>query len=247
MRKMIATLALSLVAGALVTQPGHATETHNVMEATLFDAGKTPEVSTSYARKAATSRSALLLDTRTRLEFDAGHIPGALNIEAVTADRVRELAGGDLQKEIILYCNGPFCQASRRAADSLSAAGFTNVRRYQLGIPVWRALGGPVAVTAGGVRRIAGRDLTAVIIDLRPKSEFEKGSLAGAVNAPANLVASGVQKLPLPEDDFNTRVLLVAGTPQLARSIADSLGARPWHNVSYFDGDVSSLLATASR
>lgn len=242
MRKMIAPLALSFFALSIAAAPVRAADTQNVFEATLSDGGKTPEVSTAYARKAASSQSAILLDTRTQAEFDAGHIPGAVNVETVTPERVRELAKGDLKAEIILYCNGPFCQASRRAADALWAAGFSNVRRYQLGIPVWRALGGPVALTPNGVRRVVGKDMTAVIFDLRQKSDFQKGALRGAINVPADLIISGAQKLPLPEDDFNTRVLLVAGSAGQARAVADMLSTRPWHNVSYLDGDVSKLL-----
>ena len=42
----------------------------------------------------------------------------------------------------MLYCNGPYCGKSKRLSADLAAAGYTNVRRYQLGIPIWRALGG---------------------------------------------------------------------------------------------------------
>ena len=80
----------------------------------------------------------------------------------------------------MLYCNGPFCQASRRLGDQLAAAGFTNVRRYQLGIPVWRALGGPVQVELDGIARIFKRDMTAVYFDARPAAEFQKGTISGA-------------------------------------------------------------------
>ena len=43
------------------------------------------------------------------------------------------------QARVVLYCNGPFCQKSKRLAAELLEAGFTNVRRYQLGMPTWRA------------------------------------------------------------------------------------------------------------
>jgi rhodanese-related sulfurtransferase len=247
MKTHIVPIAASLFALACAVNASVAAEPQAIVDAIFADGGKTPEVSTAYARKAIASKSAVLLDTRSRLEFDAGHIPGAVNLVSLTPDSVREVVNGDLQKEIILYCNGPFCQASRRAADALQAAGFSNVRRYQLGMPVWRALGGTVAVTAGGVRRVAGRDMTAIIIDLRSRAEFDAGSVTGAINAPAELVAEGKQKLPLPEDDFNTRVILVSGSGQQARRIAESLTSRPWYNVSYLDGDAGALLATAAR
>src|SRR6185503_13823238 len=72
---------------------------------------------------------------------------------------------------IVLYCNGPFCGKSKRLADELLAAGFTNVRRYQLGIPVWRALGGVTEIEPAGLRRVLADDRTAVFIDTRDSLE----------------------------------------------------------------------------
>ncbi len=71
----------------------------------------------------------------------------------------------------------PIARPSRRLGENLAAAGFTNVRRYQLGIPVWRALGGPVEIELGGIKRIFKADQTAVYFDTRPATEFAKGSL----------------------------------------------------------------------
>src|SRR5512138_3541739 len=64
---------------------------------------------------------------------------------------VERLVGGDKGKALVLYCNGPFCQASKRISEQLVPAGFTNVRRYQLGIPIWRAVGGPTEVELEGI------------------------------------------------------------------------------------------------
>src|ERR1700704_1613818 len=110
---------------------------------------------------------------------------------------------------VVLYCNGPFCQASRQVSEQLVAAGFSNVRRYQLGIPIWRALGGPTEVELEGILRIYRVDQTAVFFDARSAEEFAKGSLPGAQNIPADKLASyGPLKAPLPRDDFITRIVL---------------------------------------
>jgi rhodanese-related sulfurtransferase len=218
----------------------------SIYHATLAEPNqKTQEVSTEEVRRMLVDGGAILLDTRTRAEYVAGHIPGARNVEgppsaAVTA--VEQLANGDKGKALVLYCNGPFCQASRRLSDQLVAAGFTNVRRYQLGIPIWRALGGPTEIELEGVLRIYGRDQTAVFLDARSAEEFARGSLPGAHNVPANELASGgLKKAPLPEDDFNTRIVLFGRDPGQARALADVLSKRPWHNVSYFSGSFETL------
>ena len=72
----------------------------------------------------------------------------------------------------MLYCDGPYCGQSKRLAEQLVAAGFTNVRRYQLGIPIWRALGGPTEIELEGIVRIFNVDLTALFIDARSVEEF---------------------------------------------------------------------------
>src|SRR5207249_9308237 len=143
-----------------VTMPGLAAA-QNVFQATLGEANqKTPEVSTEELRRILADGSAIVLDSRKRSEYTAGHIAGARNAapgpDAPPAEyvaAVERLLGGDRTKPLVLYCNGQFCQASRRLAEQLLAAGFTNVRRYQLGIPIWRALGGPVEIELDGILR----------------------------------------------------------------------------------------------
>ena len=152
-------------------------------------------------------------------------------------------SNGNKSAALVLYCNGPFCQASRRLAEQLLAAGFTNVSRYQLGIPVWRALGGPTAIEIGGITRIFGADRTAVFIDARSPTNLRKGSLPGAQNAACRGVIAAARRLPLPEDDFNRRIILFGRDAAQARQLAEFLSKRPWHNVSYFAGSFDQLAA----
>jgi rhodanese-related sulfurtransferase len=239
------TLLAVLIMGAGATNLASA-DTGGIHQATLAEPNqKTQEVSTEYVRRVLVDGSAILLDTRTRAEYAAGHIPGAQNLDSPPAQAVAaagQLVGGDKNRALVLYCNGPFCQASRRVSEQLLDAGFTNVRRYQLGIPVWRALGGPVAITVEGLLRIHGRDRTAVFLDARSAAEFAAGSLPGAHNVPADQLASGgLKKAPLPEDDFNTRIVLFGRDAAQARELAAAMSTRPWHNVSYLAGSFEAL------
>ena len=241
------TLSLIAFITALAAASGEIrAETISIFKATLAEENaKTGEVSTEQMRMIMDNNSAIILDTRSRAEFDAGHIPNARNLDAAPSAQlaaVEAVVNGDKTKALILYCNGPFCQASRRLGENLAAAGFTNVRRYQLGIPVWRALGGPVEIELGGIKRIFKADQTAVYFDTRPASEFAKGSLPGAINASADDVISGqLKKMALPEDDFNRRIVLFGANGAQARKLADFMGKRPWHNVSYFPGTYDAL------
>lgn len=239
----LAALASTL---ALAPLSGVSAQGGSIESATLAEEGaKTAEISTAQLRRILADTSAIVIDTRSKVEFEAGHIPGATNLDAPAAQRVvtvERLAGGDKTKSLVLYCNGPFCQASRRLGEQLAEAGFTNVRRYQLGMPVWRALGGPTVVELGGVMRIAAGDQLAVFIDARPSDAFAKGSLPRARSAPVADVLSGkLKKIQLPEDDFNRRIVLFGRDGAEARKLADYMAMRPWHNVMYFAGTFAEL------
>jgi rhodanese-related sulfurtransferase len=220
----------------------------NVLDATLSEPNlKTPDISTRDMRAVVSDGSSFILDSRSKPEFDAGHIPGAHHLAGATPDAVDKLVGGDKQKSIVLYCNGPYCQASRKLGDELATAAFTKVRRYQLGMPVWRAFGGPTAIEIDGVKRIVGADRTAVFIDVRPTEEFAKGTLPGAQNTPLVDAKAGKAKFVLPEDDFNRRVILFGASVDAARDAAEMLKERPWHNVMYVNADYSEIAKAVSQ
>jgi rhodanese-related sulfurtransferase len=237
---IIIVVAAGLAAGdALAQEP-------TIFQATVGETNqKTQEVSTEEMRQIVSDGSAIIVDARPHQEFVNGHIPNAKNpgvppAKAVAA--VEQLVGGDKSKALVLYCNGPFCEASRRMSAQLLDAGFTNVRRYQLGMPIWRALGGPTEVELEGVARIFKHDRTAILLDARSADEFAKGSLPGAYNLPPE-AAAHVKGSPMPLDDFNTRIVLFGRDATQARALADALSKRPWHNVAYFPGSFEKLSA----
>jgi rhodanese-related sulfurtransferase len=250
---MMAATALTLAVG--VAAAGNP----SIYQATTAEPNqKTPEVSTEELKHILADGRAVVLDSRTHAEFDAGHIPGAHPLDgpaAVQLATVERLAGGDKSKRLVLYCNGPYCGASKRVASQLVAAGFTNVQRYQLGMPVWRALGGPTEIGLDTIVRNFKNDRTVVYIDARPAAEFARGSLTGAHNMPIGeadailkkMAAGPVSDAPLPTDDFNRRVVLFGRDAAQARKLAEVLSKKPWHNVSYFAGSFETLAAAVAK
>ncbi|WP_146617928.1 rhodanese-like domain-containing protein, partial [Rhodoplanes serenus] len=86
-----------------------------------------------------------------------------------------------------------------------------------------------MAIEIGGIARIISADRTAVFLDGRPAADFARGSVAAAHNAPAEDLTSGaLKKLPLPDDNFNRRIVVFARDGVQARAMADVLGTRPW-------------------
>jgi rhodanese-related sulfurtransferase len=248
MRSGAAALAAAIM--TMIAIDAAAAQGSTIFQATIGEPNqKTPEISTEEARRVLADGSAIVLDSRKRSEYVAGHIAGAQNVAAeagapasAMVAAVEHLVGGDKAKALVLYCNGPHCQASRQLAEQLVAAGFTNVRRYQLGIPMWRTLSGPVEIELEGIQRIFGIDRTAVFFDARDPEDFAKGSLAGAYNVPVDKPGA-LEKAPLPRDDFNTRVILFGRDAAQARTLADVIGKTPYQNVSYFPGTYDALAA----
>jgi rhodanese-related sulfurtransferase len=228
-----------------------ATAQGGVYQATLAEPNqKTPEVSTEEVYRILADGSAILLDSRKRSEYMAGHIAGAKSAmlepgaspDALLA-AVLQLVGGDKSKPLVVYCNGPHCMASREVGEQLVAAGFTNVRRYQLGVPVWRALSGPVEIELEGILRVYKVDQTAVFFDARSEEEFSKQSLPGAHNVPLDKLPTALRKAPLPVNDFNARIILFGRDATQSRALADAMSKTPCQNVSYFPGTFDALAA----
>lgn len=87
--------------------------------------------------------SVVVLDVRPVEEFRAGHIPGAVSLPLDELER--KLAELPRDQDIIAYCRGPYCLFAVRAVELLRAQGFI-ARRFEEGIPEWKAAGLPVAV-----------------------------------------------------------------------------------------------------
>jgi rhodanese-related sulfurtransferase/DNA-binding transcriptional ArsR family regulator len=79
-----------------------------------------------------------VVDVRPALEFDAGHIPGALSLPL--PELKRRLGEIPRRREIVAYCRGPYCVMALQAVDLLRRNGF-RARRMEAGVPEWRARG----------------------------------------------------------------------------------------------------------
>jgi rhodanese-related sulfurtransferase len=239
---------------AIEAVPGHAdTSTPcSMIQATVAEAGQpTPEISTESMEQMLRTPSALILDARPHEEFALSHIPGALNVapkpglamSQYTSDvaEIDRITNGDKTLMLVLYCNGPFCGKSKRVAADLVAAGYTNVTRYQLGIPVWRALGHPAQVEGEAFWSTLDKDKTAVVIDAREAAAFQAKSLPGARNVRASEVAKAKDDGRLPMLDHNTRIFVIGKDEAEARAAAQEIAKNAFHNVSFFAGSFEDL------
>ena len=148
---------------------------------------------------------------------------------------------------IVLYCNGPFCGKSKRLAEELTGAGYTNVRRYQLGAPVWRALVGVMQIEPDGIRYVRESDKTAVFFDARSAEEFKAGTISGARHLPKEEVVKAKDDGRLPMEDHNTRIIVFGKDAAQARAAAEEIAKNAFHNVSFYAGSLADLNLQATK
>ena len=251
---------LLLVSLSLLATSAYAETPPTIFQATLMEAEQpTPEISTEELQQILADRSATVFDARPYNEFALNHIPGALSVRGkpgsvsshhtADASAIAEVVEHNKAAPIVVYCSGPFCGRSKRAAKDLLEAGFTNVRRYQLGMPVWRALGGITEIELDGIRYLYGKDQTAVWLDVRDPEDFQAGALDGAHNLPHGGVTSGdeldqaYKDGRLPVEDHNTRIIVFGDDGAQARAVAEALVHRAFHNVAFYSGTLATLQA----
>lgn len=258
-------LLVSLALASCTSNAPALPEPSSIFAATLVETkASTRNISTDEMEKVIASGEALVLDTRPRLEWAMSHIPTALNVapkpdtpmSLYVSDvaEIGRLVAGDTRKRLVLYCNGPFCGKSKRLAEELLAAGYADVLRYQLGAPVWRALGKVMIIEPEGLRHVLTGDRTAVFIDTREAADFSAGSLDGARNIPRSRVLPGkdVGEVKaakddgrLPMNDHNTRIIVFGADPEQARYVAEAIAREAFHNVTFFEGTYEDFVRAA--
>ena len=264
--RIVALIAVCALVSCLISMASAAEEGDSVQlvhQAIFAESGPdAPEISTRALEQILRDGSAVVLDTRPHLEWSISHIPTALNVAPkpgvpmalYTSDvaEVGRLVDGDKSQPLVLYCNGPYCGKSKRVAGELLEAGYKNVRRYQLGAPVWRALVGIMVIEPDGIQHVFENDQSAVWIDTRDSSEFRKSSIPGARNLPRSGVLPGkdvgevfVAKNDgrLPMEDHNTRIVVFGQDGNQAREVAEALAREAFHNVAYFTGAYEAIEA----
>lgn len=126
-----------------------AADLNQLIQAPAFKLSDLETVSLDEFREAVNQHKTLILDARGPSFYDAGHVPGALNVarENFARDylRLRQTLDKAKNAPIIVYCSGGECHDSRMVASALLSLGFTQVKIFTGGWTAWSAAGQPVA------------------------------------------------------------------------------------------------------
>lgn len=83
----------------------------------------------------------LLVNVLSSSSYEAIHIPKSINIDITQPDfleKIKEITGGNKDKEIIVHCSSDTCQSSPAAARKLVEAEYTNVYDFEGGLADWK-------------------------------------------------------------------------------------------------------------
>lgn len=131
----------ALIAGIRGVAERHLAEVERIVRENFDSRDDLKPVRRDELMQLAAAGEAMVIDVRPASEFEAGHVPGAVNIPIDSLpQRLMELPR---HQEIVAYCRGPYCMLAFEAVEQLRKSGF-RARRLEDGFPEWKAERRPV-------------------------------------------------------------------------------------------------------
>ncbi len=178
-------------------------------------------------------RGAVLLDTRSKADFKAKHIPGAVHLEL--DDQLSNRVGFVLPPDAPIILMIEDASDYRRIVYSLARVAYDNVIGYLAEtLQTWEALGLPT--TSGDVRDIEPQELNEllengngerpIVIDVRESWEYASGHIPGA-----KLISLGEFAHQVDTLDPKQPVALICASGSRSQSAAALLGQKGFDKV----------------
>lgn len=108
--------------------------------ASIYAGNPFPDISVADVNAQVGSKAAVIIDVNGTDSYNAGHVPGALNYDAIQ-DKLAASLPKDKNALIVAYCANPKCGAYARAATAAQKLGYTNVKHMTAGIAGWKEAG----------------------------------------------------------------------------------------------------------
>ena len=132
-----------------------------------------PTISTEALFKGNEAGKIIIVDVRSKIEYEVIHPTGAVHIPLSNKNfvkNVKTLVSKNPGKKIVSYCNGTTCLKSYKATKKLLESGLSNCFAYDSGIPDW-------AFVYPEKTQLLGKTLSDPEKQLIPKSAFKKKCL----------------------------------------------------------------------
>ncbi len=146
----------------------------------------------------------ILIDLRPYKAYEAGHIPGAINIPAEKFSQLPENALPDFKDAPVVFYGDDFAKINA-AVEQMRDSHFSKATYFPGGVERWKKLGNQLATGSKPVpeklvyiRKLAPYEISiadfkknignknVMIIDARTKDEFALGAISGAINIPCD-------------------------------------------------------------
>ena len=112
----------------------------NAAEETKAAAPRYADIDHKDLVKLIAEKKVFLIDCNGSETFKTGHIPGAVDFEAKSAD-LAKLLPADKGALVVAYCGSVYCPAYKSGADAAAKLGYTNVKHYPGGLAGWQESG----------------------------------------------------------------------------------------------------------
>ena len=122
-----------------------------------------------------------LFDARPGKRFGGGHVPSAKSAFPKDGDFLSKLPS-DKNALLVFYCGGPTCPYTGVAVKQAQAAGYTNLKGFQAGLPGWKKAQLPVHAEAGWLKK--NLNPQHVVLDVRKPAQSSQSHIKGAVALP---------------------------------------------------------------
>ena len=132
-----------------------------------------------------------LYDARPGKRFGAGHVPSAQSAFPKDKDFLGKLPA-DKDALLVFYCGGPTCPYTGEAVKKAQAAGYTNLKGFQAGLPGWKKAKLPVHAENSWLAKHL--DPQHVILDVRDRAQSSQAHIEGAVALPTGELQAMTQE-----------------------------------------------------
>ena len=103
--------------------------------------GECPDVALEDLKAAITAGKVTVIDVNGTKSYKKGHIPGALDFQALGKEGLAKALPEDKGKMVVVYCGGPKCSAYKKGAIAAQALGYTDVHHFSGGLSGWKQAG----------------------------------------------------------------------------------------------------------
>ena len=102
-------------------------------------------VDNAYALEGGREKQFMVIDARTKEEYNEAHIFSAISIPEKDFEKATTLLPKNKSVQLVVYCNDSDLTTSTKWAGEAKAQGYTNVVIYSEGFSIWKARHMPIA------------------------------------------------------------------------------------------------------